>query len=421
MNNRRLLTSLIAPASAIALLLSAAPAIGDPPSILEVLGGGQGADETQDTVEDTVDDTTDEVMDEVNDAGEANDNDQPGSTIIQSVLDAGDTLLDDGRRYSPHQVELSAGVQYIINLTSNDFDTQAYLIDSEDNQIAANDDGPEMGTNSQIIFTPPADGTYTIGVCTVKAGKTGRYELTVNVAGNTPQPPQPDGEVEALTPPTILLTANNSLEEGQIYYSNDVQLVVGQQVVIETYCDENCDTLIELRRSSNTNQADENDEIVGANDDDLGRLGSRIVWTCDAAGAYYVSVKTYENSVGNFKLIIRDAVAGMREGFTFQNNELPKESHVYLGDFTLMAGENFVIETTNLSENVDTFIELRRSTDPTNAQEDDPILASNDDYLNENLASFASWTVDETGDYYIVLRNIGKTDGTCDVIIGFRE
>lgn len=77
-----------------------------------------------------------------------------------------------------HEVNLKAGQAYVIDLTSNRFDTYLFLEDSSGRVLARNDDGG-VGTNSRIIFTPTRNGTYRLVVTTYRMGALGAYRLRV--------------------------------------------------------------------------------------------------------------------------------------------------------------------------------------------------------------------------------------------------
>jgi hypothetical protein len=78
-----------------------------------------------------------------------------------------------------HGVKLTAGTKYTITLTSAAFDTYLFLENSQGQLLAFNDDYPGLGTNSRIIFTPSASGTYNLVVSSYLQGATGGYTLTV--------------------------------------------------------------------------------------------------------------------------------------------------------------------------------------------------------------------------------------------------
>ncbi len=101
------------------------------------------------------------------------------STTIVDQLSAESVRLDDGTYFDFHEVELTAGTTYVIDVTSDAFDAVAYLFDGSQNQLAVNDQAEGTGTNAQITFTPESSGTYVVGVGTPTAGATGGYMARV--------------------------------------------------------------------------------------------------------------------------------------------------------------------------------------------------------------------------------------------------
>ena len=103
-----------------------------------------------------------------------------------------------------------------------------------------------------------------------------------------------------------------------------------------------------------------------------------------------------------------------------QNNRVTLEEDTprHFGDYHIEAGRTVVIETYNLSQGLDTILELRRSTDPDAASPDDPVVARNDDF-GGSLASQIVWTCEEEGEYYVTISTFGLSSGTCGMQIIF--
>ncbi|MTW22678.1 InlB B-repeat-containing protein [Allochromatium palmeri] len=70
----------------------------------------------------------------------------------------------------------TAGLTYTIDLASS-FDTYLYLLDSQGQIIAANDD--YAGNNSRIIYTPSVSQTLTIHATSYLEGQTGTYQVAL--------------------------------------------------------------------------------------------------------------------------------------------------------------------------------------------------------------------------------------------------
>jgi hypothetical protein len=76
-------------------------------------------------------------------------------------------------------VQLQAGNQITIDLTSDDFDTMVYLIASDGTTVGENDDGPDGTTNSLLFTRIIRNGTYFIRVRSFGEVGSGRYNLKV--------------------------------------------------------------------------------------------------------------------------------------------------------------------------------------------------------------------------------------------------
>jgi len=103
---------------------------------------------------------------------------------MESSLDENDGTLDDDSHYELWTIRARAGQRLVITLASEDFDTYLAVgrMDGDDfEEIESNDDGEE-GTDSEIVFTVPEDGTYVIRANSLGGGETGEYVLTVRAA-----------------------------------------------------------------------------------------------------------------------------------------------------------------------------------------------------------------------------------------------
>lgn len=89
--------------------------------------------------------------------------------------------LDKLRKKSFHRVhvvKLQAGVEYTIDLTSNEFDPYLRLEDASGKNLAEDDDsGGDL--NARIVYRAPADGEYRVIVTSFEPGDIGEYTLVV--------------------------------------------------------------------------------------------------------------------------------------------------------------------------------------------------------------------------------------------------
>lgn len=124
----------------------------------------------------------------------------PNEAIAQTTLLSEQHRLDqtaavlegDGSRYREHSFQGAAGQRVTIRLESRDFDTYLFLLDSDGNVLAQNDDDT-TSTNSEIVATLPRTGTYYIIANAYDANGRGQYRLTVTAddAETTTRSPAP--------------------------------------------------------------------------------------------------------------------------------------------------------------------------------------------------------------------------------------
>jgi hypothetical protein len=88
------------------------------------------------------------------------------------VLEAGDWTMNDATLADVWYVNATAGQRLVIELRSSRFDAYLQFLDPWGTMLAENDDGPRMGSNSQV--------TYTVR-------EAGRFQIVVNSYGDTPQ------------------------------------------------------------------------------------------------------------------------------------------------------------------------------------------------------------------------------------------
>jgi hypothetical protein len=94
-------------------------------------------------------------------------------------LKAGDER-DTKQTKSPRKVypvKLIAGKKYQIDLKSKDFDAYLRLLDSQNKEVAFNDDSNPATFDSRIVYQPASTGVYKI-VVTSYDGKSGKFTVT---------------------------------------------------------------------------------------------------------------------------------------------------------------------------------------------------------------------------------------------------
>lgn len=181
-----------------------------------------------------------------------------------------------------HELKLSKGKLYQIDLTSKDFDSYLRLVDSTGKEVASDDDsGGEL--NSRIKYTPTQDDSFKIYVTTFAGGQ-GAYVLKIKGSGDAVAK---DGGKEEM-----LINANDNLAQtdnpdprqrpAKLY---EVKFKKGRDYQIDLKSDA-FDAYLTL--------ADGKNDVIAQNDDFGGTLNSRIVFKAVQDGAF----KIYASSLG---------------------------------------------------------------------------------------------------------------------------
>jgi hypothetical protein len=100
----------------------------------------------------------------------------PG-TEVRDTLTERDIPLGDGGFARDYVVQLNAGDQVAIELSSDNFDTVLLLLTKEGKTIAKNDDGPDGTSNSLLFSRIKKSGTYIIRVQGFGDTSGGRFML----------------------------------------------------------------------------------------------------------------------------------------------------------------------------------------------------------------------------------------------------
>ena len=109
------------------------------------------------------------------------------SSSATAELSTADCRLNDGSYLDLFQFSGVAGQTVTIDMTSSAFDTYLYLLDPTPVAVASNDDSGGS-TNSQIVFTLTAPGTWTVGATSLAPNKLGSYALTLQCSTSAPTP-----------------------------------------------------------------------------------------------------------------------------------------------------------------------------------------------------------------------------------------
>ena len=96
---------------------------------------------------------------------------------ISDTLSEKDIPTGEGGFARDYYMELEAGDQIAIDLTSEEFDTIVILIAEDGSTVAENDDGPDGTTNSLLFSRVTEDGTYVIRVRAFGETSGGKFKL----------------------------------------------------------------------------------------------------------------------------------------------------------------------------------------------------------------------------------------------------
>ncbi len=98
---------------------------------------------------------------------------------VRAVLSERDIPTGDGGFARDYLIQLIAGEQIAIDLSSEAFDTVVILLDRQGKTIGKNDDGPDGTTNSLLLMRIKDTGTYVIRVQGFGATSSDEFKLKV--------------------------------------------------------------------------------------------------------------------------------------------------------------------------------------------------------------------------------------------------
>ncbi len=100
---------------------------------------------------------------------------------VSDKLTRSDIPTGQGGFFRDYVVQLQAGNQLAIDLSSDNFDTIVSLIASDGTTVAENDDGPDGTTNSLLFTRITKNGTYYIRVRSFGEVGAGSFILKVTL------------------------------------------------------------------------------------------------------------------------------------------------------------------------------------------------------------------------------------------------
>ena len=322
---------------------------------------------------------------------------------VNGELSGRDPETDDGLPYDAFTFRARQGDRIAISLNSEAFDPVLHVGRMENGafvQLAENDDGPDTGLNSRLIFTAPDNGEYLIRVTPLGADGAGAYSLGLQ-EGPPPIAAQPiaigatvegeltaaDGKSEGDTP------ADAFRFEGR----------EGQRIRIDMTSSD-FDTYLEL--------FDEN-RVSLDEDDDGGPEGtdSRVTITLPRTGAYIIEARAFSDALGDYSLSVTEveperapdsiAFGASLQGEIGETDQRDDDDRGY-DAFTFSGREGQRIQAIMRSGDFDTFLQVGK------AEGEFTALASDDDGLMEGTDSRLNFTLPEDGDYVLRASPLGS-------------
>jgi hypothetical protein len=349
---------------------------------------------------------------------------EPDDTFAQAspietdgTLQAHTLTPADDRDYVSFEVE--SGTRYTVETAGlgADCDTVLTLYDEDGTELAWNDDGGEESLASLVSWTAREDRTLFVEVRQfdeLAEGEETGYQIWVTesepVVGVADEY-EPDDRMEQANELVVDVPQTHTIHVEGDHDWFFFRVEEGATYVLETLdLQGDLDTMMLL--------LDEDGEELVLNDDGAeDGLASRIIWRSDSDGLLYAMVRDlwddrvepnmgYSISVTEREPVEADQYepddsqeqAGAIEVGSFQTHNL----HV-TGDhdwvcFQAEAGTEYVVETLNLEDRIDTFISLYASSGE--------LLAEDDDGSEEELASMLRWRALEDGLLCVIVRDL---------------
>jgi hypothetical protein len=322
---------------------------------------------------------------------------------VEGELSGRDPETDDGLPYDAFSFRARQGERFAVALDSEAFDPVVRVgrnVDGAFVQLAENDDGPDSGLNSRLVFTAPETGDYLIRVTPLSVTDAGAYSLSLQ------EGPPP----AAAEPIAIGATVEGQLTETDGKSESDTPADAwrfegreGQRVRIDMTSDD-FDTYLEL--------FDEN-RVSLDEDDDGGPEGtnSRMTITLPRTGSYIVEARAFSDGTGDYSLSITEvepdrapepiAFGASLQGEIGESDPRDDDDRGF-DAFTFSGVEGQRIQAIMRSGDFDTFLQIGKADGEFTA------LADDDDGLMEGTDSRLNFTLPEDGDYVLRALPLGS-------------
>ncbi|MBI3407956.1 MAG: PPC domain-containing protein [Planctomycetes bacterium] len=197
--------------------------------------------------------------------------------------------------------KLQKGKSYVIDLSSDDFDSFLRIENAAGKELAWDDDSGG-GLNSRLRFEPTQDGTYNVIACSYDL-KPGKFKLQIRQA-------EPVKDVipaaRAVGKDGFILqgklTKDLALDEGRFTKGSPrliqpVTMKAGKSYTIDLISDD-FDAFLRLLNPDG--------KQVAFDDDSGGELNARIVYRCEQDGEFRIVMTNLDRRAGAFMLKVRE-------------------------------------------------------------------------------------------------------------------
>ena len=310
-----------------------------------------------------------------------------------SVIAAFDSRLTAGQYADAYTFTGAVGQQVMIEIASDDFDSVLWLFNSRGEFITADDDSGDALGSLLNSFTLPETDTYTLLASSHGAGETGEYTLRLNEAPIIASPIQLNVD-EAVQ--GSIKRKDDSLDTGQHYDAYSFAAEHGKiYSILMSSGQFDCSVRV-MNEEGKTVALNDTSQRIGKK-----QTISEIVFLPPASGSYTILAGSDEEKAsGRYTLQVTSAVtpkdsqklAGTVEGsLDAFDKQLPSGQYFDVYSFAGEAGETIALELK--SSGFDSYLRL--------LDENGNILTQDDDSGDGKDALINSFTLPETGEYYV--------------------
>jgi len=316
-------------------------------------------------------------------------------------LEAGDAQLDNGEWFDAYEVQLQAGQQVAVEMSSDGLDTYVGTR-SPSGEVNSNDDFEGSRTRSRIEWTVEETGTWVMLATTYAADESGSYTLLVEPfsAGSDNGGSVPASDGAERWSGTLGEDDDSVISSGEWMDPIFVTGQAGERWIIDLRSS-SFDPFLVLRTPEDEQII--NDDFEGANDRSL------IDFTLPVSGDYIIGVTTYRaGESGSYDVSLRKV--GSDEAPENAGNSY--EGNLGAGDEQLDNGEWYETYTINGLPGQNLQVEMRGSFDtylgiigPGDFKEE------NDDGPDGSGHSLIETVLPEAGEYTIIATSYAADQG----------